>query len=314
MRISDLMKRYALFMPLILISLNSTIRAAVIDDSIPPGKNFDKAAFRFWYPEDYKTINGIIVLMPGSNGDGRDLVNDESWQILARKHGFALLGCYFTDTPHEDMEIELYANAKEGSGQALLTAISHFAEKSGFPEAAVAPLVLWGHSAGGQFNYEFVCWKPERVIAFVVNKGGIYFTALAPKTARNVPGLIFTGENDYPPRKDILKGIYSLNRRVGALWVFAEEPKTGHEIGHTQKLAGIFFDEVIPLRMQKISSGSGISDSLQSLSINQGYAGDIKSGKFIGMTDDLSNYFAISWLPTLKFAQAWQSFSRNKPF
>jgi pimeloyl-ACP methyl ester carboxylesterase len=309
-----MINRLAFLMPIFLLSSNLMIQAAILDDSIPPGNNFDKAAFRFWYPDDYQTIKGVIVLMPGSNGDGRDWVYDEFWQTLAKKHNFALLGCFFTDQEHEDMDIEYYANAKEGSGQALLTALSHFAEKSGFPEAADAPLILWGHSAGGQFNYEFVCWKPERVIAFVVNKGGIYFTALAPKPARNVPGLIFTGENDYPPRKDILKGIYSLNRRVGALWVFAEEPKAGHEIGQTQKLAGLFFDEIIPLRLQETLSGSGVSGSLKTLSISQGFAGDLKSKKFIPMTDELGNYFAVSWLPTLKFAEAWQSFGKNKPF
>ncbi len=30
-----------------------------------------------------------------------------------------------------------------------------------------------GFSAGGQYNYEFASWKPEKVISFVVNKGGI---------------------------------------------------------------------------------------------------------------------------------------------
>ena len=310
----NLMKRFIFLVPMILMSLNSTAGAVVLDDSIPPGNNFDKAAFRLWYPDDYKTISGIIVLMPGSNEEGRDLVYDESWQELAQKHGFALLGCYFTDPMHEDMAVEFYANAKEGSGQALLTALSHFAEKSGFPGVADAPLVLWGHSAGGQFNYEFACWKPERVIAFVVNKGGIYFTALAPKPARNVPGLIFTGENDYQPRKDILKGIYSLNRRIGALWALAEEPKAGHEIGQTQKLAGIFFDEIIPLRLHKKTSGSDTSSSLQDLSIGQGYAGDLKTRKFTAMNDELGNYYAVSWLPTLKFAEAWLEFIKNKPF
>jgi hypothetical protein len=47
-------------------------------------------------------------------------------------------------------------------------------------------------SAGGQFNYEFVAWRPERVLAFVVNKGGIYYSALLPQAARNVPGILFT--------------------------------------------------------------------------------------------------------------------------
>jgi hypothetical protein len=47
-----------------------------------------------------------------------------------------------------------------------------------------APVALWGVSAGVKFNYEFVCWKPERVTAFVVNKGGIYYSSLAQKIHR----------------------------------------------------------------------------------------------------------------------------------
>ena len=69
-----------------------------------------------------------------------------------------------------------------------------------------------------QFNYEFVAWKPERVAAFVVNKGGIYYTALAPKAAREVPGLLFIGEKDLDSRINMISGLAALNRRGGALW------------------------------------------------------------------------------------------------
>ena len=63
------------------------------------------------------------------------------------------------------------------------------------PKLADAPLLLWGMSAGGEFNYEFAAWKPERVVAFVVNKGNVYYTGLASDAARRVPGLLFTGRN-----------------------------------------------------------------------------------------------------------------------
>jgi hypothetical protein len=251
--------------------------------------------------------------VPGSNGDGRGLVDDLFWQELAVKHNFALLGCYFTDQPHEEMEVEYYANAKEGSGQALLTVLSVFARKTGFPELAYAPLVLWGHSAGGEFNYEFVNWKPERVIAFVVNKGGFYFTALSSRPARNVPGIIFTAEKDLQSRKDILKGIFSINRRVGALWTFAEEPGAGHEIGQTQKLAGIFFDEVIPLRIHKKIDFKDNSTELQSLPVNTGFAGNYKDLSYKEISNEQKEP-SISWLPTLKFAEAWLAFIKGSPF
>ena len=307
------MMRFGFLLSVVLTFSSLTIRAAILNDSIPSGKNFDKAAFRLWYPDQIYPIKGVMVLVPGSNGDGRGLVSDLFWQELAQKHNFALLGCYFTDQPHEEMEVENYAKAKEGSGQALLSALTKFAKKTGFPELAEAPLVLWGHSAGGEFNYEFVNWKPERVIAFVVNKGGFYFTALSSKQARNVPGIIFTGEKDLQSRKDILKGLFSINRRVGALWTFAEEPGAGHEIGQTQKLAGIFFNEVIPLRIHKKIDLKDNSTELQPLSVITGYAGNIKGLSYKEISDEQKDP-SISWLPTLKFAEVWLSFSKKIPF
>jgi hypothetical protein len=65
------------------------------------------------------------------------------------------------------MDIEYYADVKNGSGSALLNILGNFSIRSGHPELADIPLAFWGVSAGGEFNYEFVCWKPERVIAFI---------------------------------------------------------------------------------------------------------------------------------------------------
>src|SRR5438045_9324882 len=93
-----------------------------------------------------------------------------------------------------DLFIEHYVNVSQGSGQALVDALAGFAGRAHHTELASAPLLLWGMSAGGEFNYEFVAWKPERVAAFVVNKGGIYYSALLSRAAREVPGLLFVGE------------------------------------------------------------------------------------------------------------------------
>jgi hypothetical protein len=111
--------------------------------------------------------------MPGSNGDGRSQVADTVWQAFATRNQLALIGCRFTDKPHDQGFIEDYVDVARGSGQALLDAPVGFAATAKRPELAGAPLLLLGMSAGGEFNYEFTNWKPERVIAFVVNKGGI---------------------------------------------------------------------------------------------------------------------------------------------
>src|SRR5262249_22556407 len=152
---------------------------STIDETVPPGNNYDKAEFRLWLPIDVPTVQAALILVPGSNGDGRPMADDAVWQEFATKNKLALVGVRFTDKPHEQSFIEHYVNVSQGSGQALLAALDRFAERVKHPELTTVPLLLWGMSAGGEFNYEFVAWKPDRVLAFVVNKGGIYYTALA---------------------------------------------------------------------------------------------------------------------------------------
>jgi pimeloyl-ACP methyl ester carboxylesterase len=155
-------------------------------------------------------------MTPGSNGDGRPDVEIAGWQEFAARNKVALVGCRFTDKPHDQGFIEEYVNVSRGSGKALETALSAFAERSKHPELATAPLLLWGMSAGGQFNYEFVAWKPERVAAFVVNKGGIYYSALLSRDARKVPGILFVGGKDMDSRIATITGLFAVNRRGGA--------------------------------------------------------------------------------------------------
>jgi len=212
---------------------------------MPPGKNFAQARFRFWYPKEAKELRAAIVLMPGSNDDGRSLAQDPFWQELATKHRLGLVGVCFKDRPHDNMNIEAYARAGEGSGAALLAAMTHFAKAAGHSELTRALLLLWGHSAGGEFNYEFACWKPERVMAFVVNKGGYYFTHLAPEATRRVPGIFFIGGRDEEFRIFSLRGVFAVNQRAGAVWKLVVAPEEGHEIGATRGKAAAFFEGVL---------------------------------------------------------------------
>ena len=218
------------------------------DVEIPPGPNFAVAAFRWWHPLGAKALRGVAVLVPGSNSDGRAQVEDPFWQDFARQHDLALVGCWFKDHPHENVNIEDYARAQDGSGRALLDAVDFLAKAAEHPEAATAPLLLWGHSAGGEFNYEFACWKPARVAAFVVNKGGYYFTHLAPAATRAVPGIFFVGGKDEAFRIQSIQGIFAANRQAGAVWTLTVEPDAGHELGRTRELAAEFFARVLSHR------------------------------------------------------------------
>lgn len=277
--------------------------AATFDETVPPGANYDKADFRLWVPPDAGTLSGVVVLVPGSNGDGRPEVADVVWQDFATRHKLALVGCRLTDKPHDQNFIEEYVNVSQGSGPALLSALTTFAGRAKHPELATAPLLLWGMSAGGEFNYEFVAWKPERVVAFVVNKGGIYYTALASHAARNVPGMLFVGGKDLEFRTNTIVGLFAVNRRAGALWALAEEPGAAHIVGRSRDLAVIFFDDVLALRQ----SGAAVNEK-------SGFIGDLKAKTFQSAADAKAPSVPTAWLPTARVARAWQAMVTEKPF
>jgi dienelactone hydrolase len=287
--------------------------AHFLDETAAPGANYDKAEFRLWYPDSAKFLRAAVVLVPGSNADGRSDVGDRFWQTFASRNDLALIGCHFTDKPHEDAFIENYANAAQGSGQALLDALTAFSRRSDHPELANAPLLLWGMSAGGEFNYEFTAWAPERVVAFIVNKGGVYFSALLPAAARQVPGLLFVGEEDLDSRKRIIAGLFALNRRAGALWALAEEPNVGHMVGRSREMAAIFFDSVLPLRLGAPASAA-CSAPLTALEERSGILGDLVRRSLRRPPDSSTPAHLTAWFPTERVARVWQALVLREPF
>ena len=283
-----------------------TPAATVLEESVPSGRNYDKAEFKLWLPNEVASVRAIALLVPGSNGDGRGQVDDPVWQAFAVKHKLALLGVRLTDKPHDQGFIEEYVNVSQGSGQAMLDAVSAFAARSKHPELAAAPFLLWGMSAGGEFNYEFVCWKPERVVAFVVNKGNIYYTALASKAARSVPGILFTGGKDLEFRTSAITGLFGINRRGGALWALAEEPSAAHVVGRSRDVALVFFEDTLALRL-------GDGAALKPLTEQSGFLGDIKGKTFQALGEDKVPPYPTAWLPTARVAERWQWLVTEKP-
>ena len=274
------------------------------DVVIPPGANFDKAIFRVWIPSGISSVRAVLVLTPGSNGDGRDAVSDTVWQAFATSHQLALVASQLTDKPHEQNFIESYVEVAKGSGQALLDALAQFATTTKHPELATAPLLLWGMSAGGQFNYEFTAWKPERVMAFVVNKGGIYYSALVPAAARRVPGMLFVGGKDLEFRTNTIVGLFAVNRRAGALWALAEEPSAAHIVGRSRDVALVFFDEVLRLRGAAMSA----------LTESSGYLGDLKAHTVAPLGANKVPGYPTAWLPSERVANMWRAMVTESPF
>jgi poly(3-hydroxybutyrate) depolymerase len=280
------------------------------DDSLPTANNYAVAQFRLWLPAEVGRVRAALVLVPGSNGDGRGQVADTVWQAFAVRHHLALLGVRLTDRPHDQGFIEEYVDASAGSGQALLDVLARFAATSHHPELAGTPLLLWGMSAGGEYNYEFTAWRPERVIAFVVNKGNIYYHMLLSKEARAVPGMLFTGGSDLKFRRDAVAGLFAVNRRGGALWAFAEEPGAGHVVGKSRDIALPFFEDVMALRLGDNTTADGLT-VLKPLTELGGWLADLGTTEFVHFTDGRAPSAPTAWLPSERVAKAWQAMVRG---
>lgn len=279
------------------------------DAGVSPGNNYDQAKFRLWVPDELEYVRAVLVLVPGSNGDGRDQVDTRLWRDLAKDEGLALVGLYMTDKPHDDMFIEHYVDVGQGSGDALLQALGELGSMSGHPELRTAPLLLWGMSAGGEFNYEFALWKPERVAAFVVNKGGIYYSALASKAARSVPGLFFIGDQDMAFRNDIIRGVFSVNRRAGALWALVEQPGVAHAVAGSDDIAAQYFRDVLGLRL----NDPQVPAVLHELTLPDGWYCDPTTVSCEMAAGAASPKTPISWLPAKGSAEVWQKANSAAP-
>ncbi len=94
-------------------------KGVTLEETAATGDNYDKAVFRLWYPNDAGALKAAVVLVPGSNGDGRPMVDDTIWKSFATSRGIALVGCRFTDKPHEQSFLEQYVDASKGSCQHL---------------------------------------------------------------------------------------------------------------------------------------------------------------------------------------------------
>jgi dienelactone hydrolase len=240
------MKKLIFVVSALLFSLHSIAQKE--DFSFYDGENFQLAEFRFWNPNINDDYNGILVLTPGINRDGREAVLDKVWQKFATRHNLIIVASHFKN--YESNNNLRYRDASKGSGEILLKSIEKYSQEISNKNINELPLLLYGFSAGGQYNFEFASWKPERVISFVVNKGGYYDTAVTSSDTQKVPGIFFIGEDDLYYRNNLILGIYSANRSQGANWTLITEKDTKHSPKNSKDLSISFFESIMTKRLK----------------------------------------------------------------
>jgi hypothetical protein len=268
-----------------------------------------------WYPDNVALIRGVVVFTGGAGGgmsaDTRGLVNHPFWQRFAESLGFGIVGNQFTGS---------YANAGDGSGQALLDSLASLATSSAHPELAHAPLLVEGFSNGGYFSFTFAQFVPSRVIAFCLNKSGF---ARAPLDVAflAVPGLLIWGsEESSAGIPTVIHELVQQGRIQHALWAELKEWGVTHEEGGAERIFAPFFAEMIAARYPAGATPLKADVPLRALSEASGWLGDSSDASVnsnLPLISAFGSYAgdkpAASWLPSEGLANLWRGFVTKTP-
>ena len=211
---------------------------------------------RMYVPDGLPVIRGILLYGNGAGGDDRSKANRAHYQAFADNIGFAIVATARMDR-YMRSAAEIGSNYNTwappgggGDGRRLLEGLGQLADASGRPELLNAPVIFWGFSGAGQMAYEYNAWKPERTIAYSLNKGRYYTTEITSDQSRRTPGILFAGQNDQAVRQQNIEEVYRENKGApgGALWAYMLEQGKVHEEGDVDHVLLRFFHNMIKLR------------------------------------------------------------------
>lgn len=130
---------------------------------------------------------GWLLLCPGRNGNGEELLKDLGWSQFAKEKHLLMCGVSFASSKKEDLPGR-YTEVQKGSGDLILKSMDHYAGRE-------LPMLVVGFSAGARFATNWVTWKPERVIAWSAQAVGHWPEPL-PSDRWQPPGIVACGEHD----------------------------------------------------------------------------------------------------------------------
>jgi len=148
------------------------------------------------------TPRGILLVSLDDYGHsfrylaGNDDRGKGPWAEFLTKQDFAILSydVESADEAADPTKIDDFVFADKGSGRALESALGSFATKLKKPELTGLPIAIYGaERTGAAFAYSYLHYKPEKVLAAVICKGGFYDSAPRPETVK-IPVLFLWGE------------------------------------------------------------------------------------------------------------------------
>jgi pimeloyl-ACP methyl ester carboxylesterase len=242
--------------------------------------------FNSWQAGEAKACTGVLVLVPGYNGKGEQML-DARWKAFATKHGLVLLAPTFRAEGKENNEGKGYYYPEQGSGEVMEKALKEVGKRTGEETDQV---LFFGFSAGAHYVHRFALWKPQRVKAFVAYSAGWWSEPTAQ--LRKVSALVMCGEAD--ERYGATFEFFKKGQRLGCPWVWRSYAGTGHTLTPAVRdMAEVFL--------------AHYAGSEEQAGMPESRFGDIQTFKTVNRVarDSIPEEFRIE-LPSREVAEVWE--------
>ena len=263
---------------------------------------------RLFLPEKVSHVRAVIVAIYW--GLGRSVYWDAQVRALAQTTGSGVVQAWISSIRTNGNDTALNNNAAVGGADSLILLMQRFAQESGHPEIAGAPLLFWGHSTAGPFGPSFAALHPERTIAFVrYHSGPVVGGDLT--VISKVPALFFVGGKDPIVGPDGILGsegartLWTTGRSAGAPWTFALEPDATHgDEKDLPKANVLLVPWITAVLRQRLSPDS---EALRPLNDATAWMGNNATGEISGYSTFSGTRTEASWLPDEQAAQGCRS-------
>jgi len=280
--------------------------------AVTPARQCAFGAFAFYLPPEAASVRGVLLALGGP--DTRGFPADSSFgapipeleaslrllgqemRTLGGEFGLALMG-----TSLRGQE-ELPNNPQ--SDEMLLAALADAAEQCHHPELARAPLLLYGISGGAPQAAGFAARNPGRTAALLL-KVPAPPERLTGADALVVPTLVILAERDGTVDNDAVVAVFEANRRAGALWALAVEPRVQHHSltpAHRALTVG-WLRAAAELRL-----ANSADQPLRAVAEPSGWLGHPGVG-IANWGDYPRDRTLASWFPSQATAEAWWAFA-----
>lgn len=294
--------------------------------STSPGELIFPVNYTLWVPPGAKVLRGVIVHQhgcgEGSCKSGLTGAFDLHWQALAKKHDCALLSPSYEQP--EKADCQMWCDPRNGSAAAFQKSLLDLGAKSGHPELAKVPWVLWGHSGGGHWAGGMLLLHPERVAAAWLRSGvpllkedpkrGSIKPHTFPESALGVPIMCNPGTKEGVTVKDgRFAGVWPANelffkeaRAKGALIGVSVDPLSSHECGNQRYLAIPWFDHCLGVRLPRTPGGA-----LNPMPRDGVWLAPLLGNEAVPAARFTGDISQSVWLPNEAVAKAWASYVKD---